>query len=42
MPRTPPILHLIPLLDYYGNADSIAESNSTRIFIHDFVIAFLK
>ncbi len=25
-----------------GNADSIAESDSTRIFIHSFVIAFLK
>ena len=26
----------------YGNADSIAESDSTKIFIHGFVITFLK
>ena len=26
---------------YLGNADSIAESDSTRIFIHDLVIVFL-
>jgi len=25
-----------------GNADSIAESDFTRIFIHSFVITFLK
>ena len=25
-----------------GNADSIAESDFTRIFIHNFVITFLK
>ena len=25
-----------------GNADSIAESDSTRIFIHSFVITLLK
>ena len=31
-----------PLRGIQGNADSIAESDSTRIFIHDFVIAFLK
>ena len=30
-----------PFRGIQGNADSIAESDSTRIFIHDFVIAFL-
>ena len=27
---------------FWGNADSIAESDFTRIFIHSFVITFLK
>ena len=27
---------------HQGNADSIAESDFTRIFIHSFVITFLK
>ena len=34
--------HIHRLSDCTGNADSIAESDFTRIFIHDFVIAFLK
>ena len=29
-------------LRLWGNADSIAESDFTRIFIHSFVITFLK
>ena len=31
-----------PVSKIFRHADSIAESDSTRIFIHDFVIALLK
>ena len=38
----PSPLNLQNLRNLKGNADSIAESASTKIFIHSFVIAFLK